>query len=101
MIMIELDLELTNGLATLLHRTSNRVSATCKEADRRWLGFGKDIDVVRSHSLLRDEDLFRAVDDEMTFRIVWALIEVEQLLISEAVDDTVCGPEHDWDLFYS
>ena len=61
-------------------------------------GLCKDIDVVRSHSLLREEDLFRAVDDEMSFRIVWALIEVEQLLVSKAVKDTVCGPEHDRNL---
>lgn len=71
--MIELDLKLTNGLTALLHRATN----LSEEADRRWLGFREDIDVVRSHSLLRDEDLFRAVDDEITSRIVWALIEIE------------------------
>ena len=51
--MIELDLELTDGLPTFLDRTAN----LREETDWRRLGLGEHVDVVGSHTLLSNKDL--------------------------------------------
>ena len=70
--MVELHLELTDGLSPFLHSTSD----LRQEANRGGLCLGEDIDMVRSHALLGDENLFRTVDDKVPSRIVWALIQI-------------------------
>lgn len=60
--MVELYLELTDGLAAFLHGTAN----FREEADGRGLRLRKYVYVVRGHALLGDENLLRAVDDEVS-----------------------------------
>lgn len=92
--MIEFYLELTDSLPTFFDRTTN----LGEETDGRRLGLGEHIDVVGSHTLLSDEDLLRTVDDEVSSRIVRTLIQIEQLLVSQTMKDTVGRPEHNWNL---
>ena len=59
--MVQLDLELTDRLTTFLYGAPN----LCQKADWRWLGFGENVDMICSHSFLRDENLLRTIDDEI------------------------------------
>lgn len=62
-ILVEhLDLHDADHFSTLLHRTTD----FGQERYWRRLTFRKDIHMVGSHPLLRDEHLLRAVDDEIT-----------------------------------
>ncbi len=75
--MVELDLELTDRLASLLYCATN----LREEADGRGLCFCENIDMVRGHALLSDEDLLRTIDDEVTSGVIRALVEVKKLLV--------------------
>jgi hypothetical protein len=93
--MKHLDLELTNGLPSSFYGTTN----LSEEVYGRWLGFGKDIDVICCHTFLGNEHLFGSVDDEITSRVVRALIEIVQVLVLKSTQDTKRGPQHDRNLF--
>lgn len=75
--MEHLDLELTDSLSSLLHRTAN----LCKEIYRRGLGFSKNIDMIGGHSLLRNQHFLRTVDDKVSSRVIGAFIEVVEILV--------------------
>lgn len=64
--MEHLHLELTDGLSALLDCTAN----FGEEVYGGWLGFGENVDVIRGHAFLSDEYLFRAVDDEISSRVI-------------------------------
>ena len=53
---------------------------------------------IVDHALLSDDDLLGTVDDEVATLIVDALVEVWDLVISEAVQTAVDRPEHDGDV---
>ena len=83
--MVELHLELTDSLATLLHSTTN----LCQETDWGGLRFGEDVDVICGHTLLRNEDLLRTIDDEVSSRIVRTFIQVKEFLVTQLVEDAI------------
>lgn len=89
-----LHLELTDGLPALLDGTSN----FCEEVDGGWLGFGEDVDVVGGHSFLGNEDLFGAVDDEVTAGVVGALVEIVEVLLVQIIENAIRRPQHDGNL---
>lgn len=68
--VVELDLELTDGLATFF----NRATDFSEEADRRRLGLGEDVYVVGGHTFLGNEHLLRAINDEVSSGVVWTLV---------------------------
>jgi hypothetical protein len=93
-LVIQLDLELADRLPALFDGTPD----LRKEGDGRGLRLGEDVHLVRRHALLRDEHLLRAVDDKVAARVVRALVQVVEVLVSELAQQAVLGPEHDWHL---
>jgi hypothetical protein len=71
--MEHLDLELTDSLSSLF----NGAADFSKEVDWRGLGLRKNVDMIRCHPFLCNENLFGSVDDEITSRIVRTLVQVE------------------------
>lgn len=92
--MVHLDLHHANCLASLFHHRSD----LGQEVDRTRLSLGKDVDMVRRHAFLGDEDLFGSIDDEVTSLIKWTLVELVLVLSLELVEMTEVGAEHDRDL---
>lgn len=71
--VVELHLELTDCLSTFLNSTTD----FRQEINRRWLGFGEDVYVVRGHTFLGNEHLFGTIYDEVSSGIVRAFIQVK------------------------
>ena len=59
---------------------------------------GEHVDGVGGHLLLRDENLLGPVDDEVAARIQRALVQLRQISVSHATEETVRGAQHDGDL---
>ena len=81
--MEHLHLELTDRFSAFLNGTPY----FGKEVYWRGLGFCEDVYMIRRHTFLCDKDLFGSVYDEISPRIVWTLVEVEQILILETFED--------------
>ena len=89
--VVQLHLELTNGLPAFLDCTTN----FCEEADRGRLRLGENIDMVCRHAFLSNEHLLGSVNDEVSSRVVRTFVEVEELLVPEFVENAVGGTQHD------
>jgi hypothetical protein len=59
----------------------------------------KDIDLVVGHSLLSNDDLFTAVDDEVATLVkLTVFTTVHSIILVQAVKLTELRAEHDWNL---
>jgi hypothetical protein len=74
------DLELTDSLSTFFDgRTDLR-----KEIYRGGLRLGEHIYMIGGHALLSDEDLFGAIYNEVTSRVIRTFVQIVKLSLSQA-----------------
>lgn len=84
-LLVDSDLHRADRLSTLLDRASNFRHVSV----RRRCRFRKDVDVVARHPFLCDEDLFGAVDDEVTASVELAFVVLGGLL--DLIEQTEVG----------
>lgn len=89
MTTIHLDLHRADRLTTLFNSTANFT----QEGNRRWGGFGEDVNVICSHSFLSDQDFFGPVDDKVATLVSERLFTKDishEILYGSAGGDDAC-----------